>query len=174
MQGYARYQRAISAWGASPLTRCTYFDPGTPAQVAKVLERCRKNQDRVRLVLGHTDTGQPWFEEYGVVGTIHRSCGMLKVPLLVEDGEVGGAAILTDCLLCIISWNNGKVLYRHPRYQPPEMKIDFSLEGSVEKEPLPWVVSHQETVLARFSTQGKAAAYLAFMAGECIEPRLFH
>jgi hypothetical protein len=173
VQGYFRYQRAIDAWGASPLTRSTYFDPGTAPQVAKVLERCRKNGDRVRLILGDTSTGIPWFEEFGVVGTIHRSCGTLKVPLLVEDGEVGGAAILTSCLLCIIGWNSGKVLYRHSAYQPPEMKIDFSLEGLTAKEPLPWIVSHQETVLASFANQGKAAAYLAFMQGECVEPRVF-
>jgi hypothetical protein len=170
LAGYARYREAIDAWSRSHLTRTTYFDPGTAPEVTHVLERCRTSHDRVRLVLGDTDTGQSWFDEYDVVGTIHRSGGHLKVPLLIADRQDGGPAILTTCLLCIIRWKNGKVLYRHPVYQHPELELKHRPE---EDRDLPWLVIHQEKPLARFAAQGKAAAYLAFMQGECVEPRVF-
>lgn len=170
LAGYYKYRQAIEAWSRSPLARTTYFDPGTVPEVARVLERCRQNLDRVRLVLGDTDTGQPWFEEYDVVGTIHRSGGSLKVPLLIRDGHDGGAAILTACLLCIVSWKKGKVLYRHPLYKQPDLEVTHRPQDDHE---LPWLVTHQNQPLARFSVQGKAAAYLAFMLGECVEPSVF-
>ena len=37
----------------------------------------------------------------------------------------------------------------------------------------PWGVEHQRDELARFGDIGKASAYLAFMRGETIEPRVF-
>ncbi len=104
--GYEKYTRAVHAWGQSPLCQETYFDPGTDPAAAMALESCRNTQRKVRLVLGDTVTGQPWFDEFDVVGRIGRSTGCLKVPLLVEDGEAGGCAILTACLLCLIDWQD--------------------------------------------------------------------
>ena len=91
--GYEKYGRAVQAWSLSPLTRTTYFDPGTDAKAAKVLESCRTRERKVRLILGDTSTGEPWLEEHDVVGRIGRSTGSLKVPLLIEPGEHGGSAI---------------------------------------------------------------------------------
>ena len=115
LAGYRKYQAATRAWGLSALTHDTYFDPGTHAEVIKVLEACRKTRRQVRLVYGDTRNGQPWFAEFDVVGRIGRSTGWLKVPLLTEAGDIGGGAILTACLLCIINWQTGAALYTHPR-----------------------------------------------------------
>jgi hypothetical protein len=169
LSGYEKYEAAISAWGQSPLTRQTFFDPGTDPKAAKVLETCRKDDRKVRLTLGDTATGRCWMDEYDVVGFIGRSCGTLKVPLLVEPGEDGGGAILTSCLLRIIEWSSGRVLYQHPSYRTPDLSIR-RIEG---EDKLPWEVLHDGSVLARFSDIGKAGAYLAFMCGETVEPRVF-
>ena len=38
LDGYAKYQAAIAAWGRSQLTLQTYFDPGTDPKAARALE----------------------------------------------------------------------------------------------------------------------------------------
>lgn len=168
LAGYAKYENAVLAWSRSALSKQTYFDPGTDPKVATVLESRRRAGDKVRLVLGDTRTGASWLDEHDVVGKIGRSCGGLKVPLLIADGESGGGVILTACMLNIIDWKSGRSLYRHPDYREP----DLSLQPSDSPER-PWSVVHLDQVIARFKNMGKACAYIAFMRGETIEPRVF-
>lgn len=169
LDGYAKYLAAIDAWARSPLTRQTYFDPGTDPKATRALESCRRDGRKVRLVLGDTGTGRCWLDEHNVVGRIGRSCGTLKVPLLIETGEDGGAAILTNCLLRLIAWDSGRDLYRHPAYRMPGLAI----QRAPEPTDRPWQVLHDGTVAACFSDIGKAGGYLAFMCGETVEPRVF-
>jgi len=166
--GYEKYQAAIAAWGTSAYRHRTYFDPGTAPQVRHLLEACRRDGRQVRLVLGNPETGTPWLDEYDVVGRIGRSTGPLKIPLLVPSGEVGGAALLTANMLCIIDWISGKFLYRHAAFAPPDLRLESDAAAS-----LPWHVVHRDTVIARFDDVGKAGAYVAFLRGETIEPRIF-
>jgi hypothetical protein len=167
LEGYAKYQRAIRAWAQSALSRQTYFDPGTPVEIARALESCRKARTKVRLVLGDPGTGESWLDEHDVVGTIGRSTGVLKVPLLVEDGESGGGAILTACVLCIIDWASGRVRARQAVYQPPALSIQPSNDAAQG-----WTVLRGDQEVARFTDIGKAGAYLAFMRGRSVDPRV--
>ncbi|CAM3996056.1 hypothetical protein [Paracidovorax anthurii] len=169
LAGYAKYCAAIDAWGRSPLARQTYFDPGTDPNAARALESCRRNRRKVRLVQGDTATGRCWLDEHDVVGRIGRSTGTLRVPLLIEADAESGAAILTSCLLRLIDWESGRDLYRHPACRVP----DLSIRRAPEPTDLPWQVLHDASVEACFADIGKAGAYLAFMCGECVEPRLF-
>lgn len=168
LAGYAKYLRATQAWSQSALSRQTYFDPGTAAELAQTLESCRKSGNKVRLVLGDTTTGESWLDEYDVVGTIGRSTGLLKVPLLIEDGEDGGGAILTAFVLCIIDWRTGRTRYRHPAYQAPALGIKPTDDAAH-----PWAVLLHDKEIARFKDIGKAGAYAAFMRGETVEPKIF-
>ena len=146
----------------------TYFDPGTDSKAAKVLESCRTHGRKIRLILGDTSTGEPWLEEHDVIGRIGRSTGSLKVPLLIEAGECGGTAILCACLLAIIDWGSGDFLYRHAAYREADLSIQPS--GNADR---PWNVLRRGEVVASFGDIGQAGAYLAFMRGATIEPRLF-
>ena len=94
--------------------------------------------------------------------------GTLKVPLLIEPGEYGGNAILTACLLGIVDWESGEFLFRHPAYRTPDLSIRRG-----DLADLPWEVHHAGVVVARFCEIGKAGAYVAFMCGETVEPRIF-
>ena len=167
LQGYAKYRAAIEAWGHSRLREQTYFDPATDPQVAPVLERCRHNRRTVRLMLG--DTGRCWLSQFDVVGRIGRSTGMLKVPLLIEGDASGGVAILTNCVLRIVDWTSGRDLYRHPAYQAP----DLAIRRASDNPALLWEVLHDGTLAACFADIGKAGAYVAFMCGEVMDPRVF-
>jgi hypothetical protein len=168
LAGYQKYLDATAEWGCSPLSQCTYFAPRTDPKAAKVLEAYRRSGEKMRLILGDLITGESWLDEHGVVGRIGRSGGWLKVPLLVEPGESGGGAILTDCILCLVDWRTGKTPYRHPAYR--EAKLSLSAH---EDPALPWAVKRGDEAIACFKDIGKAAAYLAFMRGATIEPRVF-
>lgn len=168
LDGYRKHEQAVQAWARSDLSRRTYFDPGTSPELAGVLEGCRKSNRKVRLVLGDANTGEAWLDEYDVVGTIGRSVGSLKVPLLVEAGESGGGAILTACVLAVIEWDSGRWLFRHAAYKHPDLDIRATADAA-----RPWVVSRSQQAVARFQDIGKAGAYVAFMRGETIEPRVF-
>ncbi len=168
LSGYEKYLSGVQAWGTSPLSRQTYFDPGTDAKAARVLERCRREGTRIRLIQGDPTTGRVWLDEHDVVGTIGRSTGTLKVPLLIEPGEHGGGAILTACLLGNVDWESGKFLFRHPAYRTPDLAIRRG-----DTADLPWEVHDADGVVARFPEIGKAGAYVAFICGETVEPRIF-
>ncbi|AEF88803.1 hypothetical protein DelCs14_1777 [Delftia sp. Cs1-4] len=169
LAGYGKYCAATAAWGRSPLTQQTYFDPGTDPKAARVLEACRRDGRTVRLMPGDTGTGQCWLEEYDVVGRIGRSTGSLKVPLLIAPGADGGVAILTSCLLRIVEWSTGRDLYRHPAFRCP----DLAIRRGPERDERPWKVLHDGRIAASFPELGQAGAYLAFMCGETVEPRIF-
>jgi hypothetical protein len=169
LAGYAKYVAAIFAWGNSSLKLQTYFEPGTDPKAAKALEICRRDGCKVRLILGDTSTGRCWLEEYDVIGRIGRSTGALKVPLLIEADEIYGGAILTNCLLRIVEWNSGQDLYRHPAFRVP----DLSIQRIQQDGNLSWQVLNLEAVVANFSDIGKARAYVAFMCGESVEPKIF-
>ncbi len=168
LSGYQKYLSGVQAWGASPLSRQTYFDPGTDPKAARVLERCRSAGSKVRLIHGDPATGRAWLDEHDVVGRIGRSTGALKVPLLVEPGESGGTAILTACLLGIVDWKSGEFIFRHPAYRTPDLSIRRG-----DTADLPWEVHGADGVVARFSEVGKAGAYVAFMCGKTVELRIF-
>ena len=97
-----------------------------------------------------------------------RSTGSLKFPLLIEDGESGGSAILTACVLAVIDWRSGRWLFKHAAYKHPD--LDIRTTGDVKR---PWMVSRAQQEIARFGDIGKAGAHVAFMRGETIEPRVF-
>ena len=169
LSGYERYQRACAAWAASPLSKQTYFDPRTDPKVASVLERYRKNGMTLRVFNGDAKTGADWLEEFDVVGTIGRSSGTQKVPLLMPAGESYGSAILTACVVRLVDWETGRDLYRHPLYQVPEFDL---VTGNLTK--LPYEVLHKGAVQSRFASKPAAMAYIAYMSGLSIEPRVFN
>jgi hypothetical protein len=168
LDGYRKYEEAVSAWAASKMSAKTYFQPGTDPKVAKALERARRERFRLRLILGNTETGKPWLGEHDAIGEIGRSLGPLRVPLLVGGNDIGGTAILTDSILAIVDWRNGRYLYRHRLWRTPDLAIRRQ-----DGEKLPWEVLHEDQVVACFESIGKAGAYVSFMCGETVEPRIF-
>lgn len=112
--------------------RGLWFTPNTPQQVRDVLAdhlRTRSHQEaiRLRILYGNTQTGEAWItEEYrqkfdvrsdGEIGYIGRSTGQYKIPLAVYNASnIGGSAILTDCIVRIETTRGGRVLYSHPNF----------------------------------------------------------
>lgn len=98
------------------------YHENTPDAVIRVLENAMRTNKRIRIFYGDTETGRDWMEIYDTIGTIGRSCGKNKIPLLIKNSRsYGGGAILTDCIVKITI--DKEVVYKHPKYYLPEMEI---------------------------------------------------
>lgn len=161
---YNLYMDAIKSYAAAGINE-TWHDPRALPEVCKVIDRCIKNGTRVRLFYGDTDTGQDWGEQNDVLGTISRTSGILKKPILVSEGECFGFTILEGCLIKIMDADTRRVLWVHERYQSPT----FSITEDNSTPELPFKATMNGQLTARFPSFAKAAAWVAFMSGECME-----
>lgn len=165
--GYLKYRSAVQAWSDSPHADTTYFGPRCSQALAEALETCRRKDCTVRLVLGDTFTGDSSFDEYGVIGRIGRSCGPLKVPLLLPSLQPCGEPVNCDRVLAVLEWETGLPVFRHENYRPPELRLAYSEDGT------PWHVTHRDKTIARFDDISKAGVYIAFMRGASVDPNMF-
>jgi len=95
----------------------TSYNEGTPKKVIQVLEKVKYDGTRIKLDYG-TD-GKSWGEYYDITGTIGRSTGTVKIPLLIHNSRsTGGGGILTDRIIQIKESRGGRVLYQCDNYQP--------------------------------------------------------
>lgn len=156
-EAYLSAERAFIA--TNPKDTC--FDPDTPVAVQRVLEAYRKSGQKIRVFLGDAKTGRDWHDEHDVVGTIGRSMGPLKVPLLISGNDCGGPALLTACIVRLMDAKTKQELYRHPTYQAGTFSILPSDFPGYSHE-----VQVNEQRVARFRTLAAAQRWVAFMKGE--------
>lgn len=180
LKQYQDYQELMAVY-SSLNDKETWFDASTPEPVRKVLERYRNNGETIRIFHGDRVTGRDWMDEHDTVGRVGRSMGPMKVPLLVAEGESGGGAILSSCIVRIVDVRSGREVYRHPTYHCPELEIrplkdEFYLDLKGNKVVLTqqgythavWGRDKdgKDVQHANFKSMGKAARYVAFMYGE--------
>ena len=100
----------------------TWYHDETPVEIANVLETCRLNKTRIKFRYGYTtgpQAGQDWGDSVYMCGYVSRSCGTMKVPIVLYNTRTrGGPSILDHCIIQIQTARGGKVLYQHPAYQP--------------------------------------------------------
>lgn len=96
----------------------TVYHASTPERVVKVLEWFRGTGTRLEIRYGDPKTGEDWGGAR-MAGTIGRSMGSMKIPLLIPTSRsYGGPGILDHCIVRIAYSNKkeGGTLYQHPRY----------------------------------------------------------
>ena len=134
------------------------FNSDTNHKVRDALSCLYDNNQRVRIVYGNPKTGIDWLEENEVMGTIGKSTGVNKVPLLIYNtNSSGGLAILTQCILKIVCTKTKRVIYQADNYKPPV------LAGAYDAENKMYAVTNDGVIHARFETQQKAINYINFM-----------
>ena len=139
----------------------TYYHDTTPRKVVAALQAARQSGSRVRLFYGDQETGRDRMEEWSVTGTIGRSWGPIKIPLLIANSRsMGGGAILCDSIVRLLV--NGREVYRHPKYHLPTLVMHKT--GTYPE--LPWEVTANGKGHARFKTEPAAKRWIAFMRGE--------
>lgn len=100
----------------------TYYNEKTSDEVIRVLENSRKNNSRIRVFYGDTETGRDWLEIYDTIGTVGRSTGDINIPLLIKTTRsFGGGALLDHCIVKITI--DKRVVYKNPKYYLPNMEI---------------------------------------------------
>lgn len=92
-----------------------YFHNSTPVSVCDVIVRFRSY--RLKIWYGDTETGRAWGDVS--TGSIGRSTGERKIPLLIANRRSsGGEAILDDAIVRIDYANkkHGGTIYKHPAF----------------------------------------------------------
>jgi hypothetical protein len=140
----------------------TTYKDDTPQEVVEALERARNTGKRIRLFYGDSETGRDWQEEWSVTGTVGRSTGRLKIPLIIANRRsMGGPGILDDCIVRL--YVDGREVYRHFKYNQPEYEI---LPYSRRHMPAPFRVLADGKLHARFKSRLAAERWVSFMRGE--------
>lgn len=155
----------------------TSYHKDTPQALIEVLERAREQGLRLRLFVGDSATGRDWCEENDVTGTLGRSMGTIKVPLLLHNARsIGGGALLDHCIVRVL--HGKRELYRHPSYHLPEMrvtpinetetcgKVNLRQAGYTHGVDRKNTAEKWETHIANFKSEAKAKRWLAFLKGE--------
>lgn len=102
----------------------TYYNFDTPDDVVRILDYAINNNVRIRVFYG-SDDGRDWMERYDTMGTVSRSCGPVKIPLLLRNSRsIGGASILDACIVKITI--DKKTVYQAENYHLPDMDIQRS------------------------------------------------
>lgn len=158
---FQQYESTERAFMLAPTPTETWFDVGTPEGVRSALESARRSGQRVRLFYGDTETGKAWPEENDVAGTIGRSMGPMKVPLIIANARSsGGPAILVSSIVAIAIGPN-RFSYRHPQFSVGQWAvIDSDLPEYAA------AVTRDGELQARFKTVAGAQRYIGFMTGQ--------
>lgn len=140
----------------------TYYSNDTADEVIRALERAREGHWRVRLFCGDVKTGVAWEEEHDIMGTIGRSTGSIKSPLLIANARsMGGPALLDSCIVGVRRTGTaGKKwwLYKHPAFTVGSWGVQI-LDSGVHS------VQHNGTEYAREKSWDKAVRLAQFMQG---------
>lgn len=158
----------------------TWYTSDTPADLIDILEHYRKTGDILRVFLGNTDTGADWAEDWAVVGTVSRSTGLMKVPLLCSEAEDFSSSLQVNCIVRLIDVASRREIYKLPNYIEPkleigEAKLDSSAYDDEENAYGVWRIEStgEKTIVANFNSYGKAANYVAFLTGHSFDYALF-
>jgi len=160
-QDYTATGGAVILYRRLPNGTCYHAETASP--VVGVLERQRTKGGIVRIFYGDIHTGRSWCDEYDMIGQIGRSIGPIKIPLLVPEGECGGAGILDHCIVRVQT--RTKILYEHPDFHVGAMEIKRGTQ-----QDLPWDVLVDGAVQARFKLKMNAEHHVAFLMGAIFTP----
>lgn len=141
----------------------THFNRETPDAVVHALAGLVHTRTRVRIFCGELSTGLAWTEEHNNMGTIGRSNGRFKSPLMIANARsMGGPALLDSCILAI------RTTGRKPRWLYKADKFDLGSweSGDCQSEAgYLGEVRHNGDLYARTKTRAAANRLAQYMAG---------
>lgn len=143
-----------------------YFNDETNDGVKQCIEHCYNSNNRIRIWYGDTKTGVSWLDEYDTTGTIGRSTGRQKIPLLIKNSRSsGGGGILCHCIIRIDVIGSRRTIYKHPLFYVPTLGVYPNLDEDTKIE-CPFIVLKYGTIQARFKSRKSAYNYVDFMNGK--------
>lgn len=169
IEQYQAYQAAMRLYMTMNDTQ-TWFESETPYKVRTILERYRRSGKEIRIFYGNPKTGCDLLEEFDTVGTIGRSSGAMKVPLLVID-ELGGSAISTKNIVRLMDVASGNELYRCKNYHQPAIQVgDADCEDERYNYGV-WVeYDGVKTIHSNHKSLPQAVLCASFLRGDQVAP----
>ena len=138
----------------------TCFNSETNEKVINIIDNLLHSNKRIRVWYG--ENGKSWNEENDICGSIGRSTGTFKIPLLIHSSRsYGGGALLTHCIIKIVDTQTKRVLYVHPNFTQPL----FTVTDSDIQDYQANVLSDGQ-IYGRCKTVTSAKRLAAFMNGE--------
>jgi hypothetical protein len=102
----------------SEKTGISYNDK-TPQNIINIIDNLYQTKTRVTFDFGDIETGKSWGEVNGIKGTIGKSTGSTKIPLLIHNARsLDGGSLLTHCIVKISESKGGKLIYQHENFKP--------------------------------------------------------
>ena len=133
-----------------------------------LIVRAWKYKFRIRVFYGDIHTGRSWNEEYDVMGTIGRTTGSIKVPILLHNKRSrGGGALLLSSVIRVDDIEDKKTLWKLNNFHVEKMTI----EKRSKSTDYPFAVMQAQdngaiSNVANFKTEGKAKKWIDFMEGK--------
>lgn len=147
--------------------RLEVFD-NLDAKLVSIILQYRNSKERLRLFYGDIHTGRSWNEEYNVTGSIGRTCGNFKVPVLLNNSRsYGGEAISIGSLIRIDEISTHQTLWQVPNFHVEKLYVKHT---PVNKD-YPYAVMQlrdKESIsnIANFKTETQAKHWIDFMYGK--------
>lgn len=147
--------------------RLEVFD-NVDAKLVSIILQYRGSKERLRLFYGDIHAGRSWNEEYNVMGSIGRTCGNFKVPVLLNNSRsYSGEAISIGSLIRIDEISSHRTLWQVPGFHVEKLYVQHI---PVNKD-YPYAVMQlhdNETVskAADFKTEVQAKHWIDFMYGK--------
>ena len=133
----------------------TTYNDKTPIAVATLLESIRKSGKRCTLSYGDSETGRDWLEEYDIAGTIGRSTGSMKIPLMIATRRSsGGLGILDHCIVRIRIGETA--VWQHAKYHTGQITI-----GQRDVVEYPYILERDGVLHAAFKTELSRSRYIS-------------
>ena len=142
------------------------FDNVNEALMSLII-RAWKYKFRIRVFYGDIHTGRSWNEDYDVMGTIGRTTGNIKIPILVHNKRSwGGGALLLSSVIRIDDIEDKKTLWKLPNFHVEKMTIERRAF-----ECFPFAVMQTQdngaiSNVANFKTETQAQKWIDFMEGK--------
>lgn len=100
-----------------------YFHPYTTQGVMEKVAYYYESGKRLRVFFGDYKTGKDYGETYDIIGTLGRSTGRIKIPLLIKrSNSSGGGPLSTYMIVRILDVETMKDVYLHPTYTLPTIE----------------------------------------------------
>lgn len=100
----------------------TAYHIDTPDRVCEILENARTSGQRLQIYYGDRKTGKNWNEENDTRGTIGRSTGTVKIPLLIATSRSHGGGAILDHYIVKIRGKYG-IIYKCENYKESTFEI---------------------------------------------------
>lgn len=135
-------------------------------KLINILLRAYKYKFRIRIWYGDTETGRAWNEEYDIMGTVGRTTGDIKIPILVYNKKSwGGSALLMGSIIRIDDIEEHRTLWKVPNFHVEKMEVVYK-NGDYPFQVMQTKDNGEVVNIANFKTEMKAYHYIDFMNGK--------